>query len=65
MITLLIQHKSEAKPRISVNNKDIIQMHLGCNCYITLNQCFCCEQLLLCSTIEVFFVIDNNIYLFP
>ena len=34
MISLLL-HKSEAKPRMSVNNKDIIQMYLGYNWLIT------------------------------
>jgi len=34
MISLLL-HESEAKPRMSVNNKDIIQMHLGYNWLIT------------------------------
>ena len=34
MISLLL-HESEAKPRMSVNNKDIIRMNLGYNCYIT------------------------------
>ena len=31
MISLLLL-KSEAKPRMSVNNKDIIRMYLGYNC---------------------------------
>ena len=30
MISLLL-HEPEAKLRMSVNNKDIKQMHLGCN----------------------------------
>ena len=30
MISLLL-HESEAKPRMNVNNKDIIRMHLGYN----------------------------------
>ena len=34
MISLLL-HKSEAKPRMSVNNKDIIRMYLGYNWLIT------------------------------
>ena len=34
MISLLL-HESEAKPRISVNNKDIIRMYLGYNWFIT------------------------------
>ena len=36
MISSLLLHKSEAKLRMSVNNKDIIQMYLG---YFT-NQSF-------------------------
>ena len=46
---------SEVKPRMSVNNKDIIRMYLGYNWLITLkslayypkestNQCFLYEQ---------------------
>ena len=34
MISLLL-HKSEAKPRMSVNNKDIIRMYLGYNLFIS------------------------------
>ena len=34
MISLLL-HKSEAKQRMSVNNKDIIQMYLGYNLFIS------------------------------
>ena len=34
MISLLL-HESEAKPRMSVNNKDIIRMYLGYNWLIT------------------------------
>ena len=34
MISLLL-HKSEVKPRMSVNNKDIIRMYLGYNWLIT------------------------------
>ena len=34
MISLLL-HKSEAKPRMSVNNKDIMRMYLGYNWLIT------------------------------
>ena len=34
MISLLL-HQSEAKPRMSVNNKDIIRMYLGYNWLIT------------------------------
>ena len=34
MISLLL-HKSEAKMRMSVNNKDIIRMYLGYNWLIT------------------------------
>ena len=34
MISLLL-HQPEAKPRMSVNNKDIIQMYLGYNWLIT------------------------------
>ena len=34
MISLLL-HESEAKPRMSVNNKDIIRMYLGNNWLIT------------------------------
>ena len=34
MISLLL-HESEAKPRMSVNNKDIIQMYLGYNLFIS------------------------------
>ena len=34
MISLLL-HKSEAKPRMSVNDKDIIRMYLGYNWLIT------------------------------
>ena len=34
MISLLL-HKSEVKPRMSVNNKDIIWMYLGYNWLIT------------------------------
>jgi len=34
MISLLL-HKSEAKPRMSVNNKDIIRMYLGYTWLIT------------------------------
>ena len=34
MISLLL-HESEAKPRMSVNNKDIIGMYLGYNWLIT------------------------------
>ena len=34
MISLLL-HESEAKPRMSVNNKDIIRMNLGYNWLIT------------------------------
>ena len=34
MISLLL-HKSEAKPRMSVNNKDIIRIYLGYNWLIT------------------------------
>ena len=36
MISLLL-HKSEAKPRMSVNNKDIIRMYLGYNLFISQN----------------------------
>ena len=36
MISLLL-HKSEAKLRMSVNNKDIIRMYLGYNWLITQN----------------------------
>ena len=34
MISLLL-HESEAKQRMNVNNKDIIQMYLGYNWLIT------------------------------
>ena len=34
MISLLL-HESEAKPRMSVNNKDIIRMYQGYNWLIT------------------------------
>ena len=34
MISLLL-HESEAKPRMSVNNKDIIRMYLGYNLFIS------------------------------
>ena len=34
MISLLL-HESEAKPRTSVNNKDIIRMYLGYNWLIS------------------------------
>ena len=34
MISLLL-HESEAKPRISVDNKDIVRMYLGYNWLIT------------------------------
>ena len=34
MISLLL-HKFEAKPRMSVNKKDIIRIYLGYNCLIT------------------------------
>ena len=34
MISLLL-HESEVKPRMSVNNKDIIRMYLGYNWLIT------------------------------
>ena len=34
MISLLL-HESEAKPRMSVNNKDIIRMYLGYNLLIS------------------------------
>ena len=34
MISLLL-HESEAKPRMNVNNKDIIRMYLGYNRLIT------------------------------
>ena len=34
MISLLL-HESKAKPRMSVNNKDIIRMYLGYNWLIT------------------------------
>ena len=52
---------------MNVNNKDIIQMYLGCNWLIiqkTLtNQCFFCEQqannFKLCSPIKASFVINN------
>ena len=51
MISLLL-HKSEAKPRMSVNNKDIIRIYLGFNWLITqdsTNQCFLCEQQAIAS----------------
>ena len=34
MISLLL-HESEVKPRMSINNKDIIRMHLDYNWLIT------------------------------
>ena len=34
MISLLL-HESEVKPRMSVNNKDIIRMYLGYNLFIS------------------------------
>ena len=34
MISLLL-HESEAKPRMSANNKDIIRMYLGYNLFIS------------------------------
>ena len=47
MISLLL-HNSEAKQRMSVNNKDIIRMYLGCAGLLPkrlyTNQCFFCEQ---------------------
>ena len=51
MISLLLH---EAKPRLSINNKDIIRMYLGYNWLITqktlyTNQCFLCEQLAMAS----------------
>ena len=52
MISLLL-HESEAKQRMSVNNKDIIQMYLGYNLFISqktapINAVFVkCKQWLL------------------
>ena len=34
MISLSL-HKSEAKPRMSVNNKDVIRIYLGYNLFIS------------------------------
>ena len=52
MISLLLR-KSEPKLRMSVNNKDIIQMYLGYNWLVTqkdsTNQCFLCEQQAMAS----------------
>ena len=33
----MLLHKSEAKARMSVNNKDIIRMYLGYNLFISQN----------------------------
>ena len=68
MISLLL-HESEAKPRMSVNNKDIIRMYLGYNCLITqktlpINAFFVNSKqwLQLCLPIKASFG-TNNIFL--
>ena len=51
MISLLL-HKFKVKLRMSVNNKDIIQIYLGYNWLITqktTNQCFLCQQQAMAS----------------
>ena len=50
----LLLHKSEVKPGMSVNSKDIIQMYLGYNCMVyypkdSINQRFFCEQQAMAS----------------
>ena len=65
MISLLL-HESEAKPRMSVNNKDIIQMYLGYNLFISqktapINAVFvkCMQWLLVIFTYQSFFCTTN------
>ena len=41
---ILVITQSEAKPRMSVNNKDIIRMSLGYNPKGSTNQCFLCDR---------------------
>ena len=65
MISFLL-HESEAKPRMSVNNKDIIRMYLGYNWlitqktlpinafFLTSKQCFSGYQSFLSLTIFSF-----------
>ena len=49
MISLLL-HKSKAKPRMSVNNKEIIQMYLLAYYQNdSTNQCFFCDQQAMAS----------------
>ena len=65
MISLLL-HESEAKPRMSVNNKDIIRMYLGYNLFISqktapINAVFVKSKqwLLVMFTYQSFFCITN------
>ena len=65
MISLLLQ-ESEAKPRMSVNIKDIIRMYLGYNLFIyqktaPINAFFvkCKQWLLVISTYQSFFCTTN------
>ena len=62
MISLLL-HESEAKPKISVNDIDIIQMYLGYNLFISqktapINAVFvkCKQWLLVIFTYQSFFL---------
>ena len=48
MISLLL-HESEAKPRMSVNNKDIIRMYLGYNWLIIWLQVMFTYQSFFCA----------------
>ena len=60
MISLLLQ-ESEAKPRTSVNNKDIIRMHLGLTGLFSKRLYQCKQWLLVMFTYQSFLCIINSI----